>query len=103
METYRVSCTKYAAHENWNVRKTNQNRLIFFSNCAICGKKKNKTFLKNKELHNFDYVKMNKIISKFLLAGEKCMWELHSKEPGFTYGACRSFTKHSEIIKKIEK
>ena len=31
---------------------------------------------------------MNEIISKFLLAGEKCMPEIHLKEPGFTYTTC---------------
>ena len=53
METYYVSCKKYTANENLSVRKTNQNRLMFLSNCAICGKKKS-AFIKNKELHNFD-------------------------------------------------
>ena len=35
---------------------------------------------------------MNKIISKFLLTGDKFMPELHLKQPGFTYSACESFT-----------
>ena len=33
--------------------KLKQNRLMLLSNCAVCGKKK-LTFIKNKELHNFD-------------------------------------------------
>ena len=28
---------------------------------------------------------MDKIISQFLLAGDKCMPEVHLKQPGFTY------------------
>ena len=28
---------------------------------------------------------MNKIINKFLLAGDKCIPEMHLKQPGFTY------------------
>ena len=53
METYCVSCKKYTANTNPNIRKTEQNRLILLSNCAIFGKKKS-TFIKNKKLHNFD-------------------------------------------------
>ena len=44
METYCVSCKKYTADENSSVRKTNQNRLMLFSNYPICGKKKS-TFI----------------------------------------------------------
>ena len=53
METYCISSKKYTGNENSNVRKTKQNRLMLLSNCSICGKKKS-TFIKNKELHNFD-------------------------------------------------
>ena len=53
METYCVSSKKYTGNENSNVRKTKQNRLMLLSNCSICGKKKS-TFIKNKELHNFN-------------------------------------------------
>ena len=53
MELCCVSCKKYTANENSNVRKTKQNRLMLLSNSAICGKKK-LTFVKNKELNNFN-------------------------------------------------
>ena len=96
METYCVSCKKYTENKNSSVRKTKQNRLIMLlSNCTICGMKKS-TFIKNKELHNSDQFKMNKIINKFLLTGDKFMPELHLKQPGFTYSACGPFTKHRE-------
>ena len=36
---------------------------------------------------------MNKIVNKMLLAGDKFMPELHLRQPGFTYGACRLFIK----------
>ena len=63
METYCVSCKKI--NKNLGVRKTKENRLMILSHCAICGKKK-LTFIKNKELHNFnDYFEMNKIVNKF--------------------------------------
>ena len=46
---------------------------------------------------------MNKIINKFLLAGDKFMPELHFKQPGFTYSACGSFTKHRKRIQKFRE
>ena len=83
---------------------------MLLSNCAICGKKKKKKMIciKKQELHNFnnisnDWFKMNKIINKFLLTGEKFMTELHLKQPGFTYSACGPFTKHRERIRKFRE
>ena len=46
---------------------------------------------------------MNKIIKKFLFAGDKFMSEFHLKQLGFTYSACGLFTKHRERIKKIRE
>ena len=37
---------------------------------------------------------MNEIVNRFLLAGDKFMLEMHLKQPGFTYSACRPFTKN---------
>ena len=95
METYCVNYKKYTANENSSVRKTKENRLMLFlkSNCAVCGKKKS-TFIKSKELHNFNKFKMNKVINKILLTGDKRMPELHLKQPGFTYSAYGPITKH---------
>ena len=53
MEAYCVSCKKYAANGNLGVRKNKQNTLMFLPNCTICDKEK-MTFIKNKELHNFN-------------------------------------------------
>ena len=36
----------------------------------------------------FKSIKMNAIVNKLLLAGDKFMPEMHLKQPGFTYGAC---------------
>ena len=44
---------------------------------------------------------MNKIVNKFLLAGDKFMPEMHLKQPGFTYSACGPFTKIEEKIGKF--
>ena len=47
---------------------------------------------------------MNEIVSKFLLAGDKVMPEMHLKQPaalgklGLTYSDCGPFTKTKERI-----
>ena len=46
---------------------------------------------------------MNKIVYKFLLAGDKFMSEMHLKQPGFTYSACGPFTKNKERIEKFKE
>ena len=46
---------------------------------------------------------MNKIVNKFLLAGDKFMPERHLKQPGFTCSACEPFTKNKERIQKIKE
>ena len=38
--------------------------------------------------------KMNEIVNKFLLAGDKFMPEMHLKQPEFTYSASGPFTKN---------
>ena len=47
--------------------------------------------------------KMNEIVDKFLLAGDKFMPEMHLKQPGFTYSACGPFTKNEERIQKFQE
>ena len=44
--------------------------------------------------------KMNEIVNKFLLTGDKFMPEMHLRQPGFTYSACSPFTKTKERICK---
>ena len=46
---------------------------------------------------------MNKTINKFLLAGDKCMREMHLREPECNYSACQPFTKNKERIQKIKQ
>ena len=50
-----------------------------------------------------NYIKMNEIVNKFLLAGDKFMPEMHLKQPGFTYRSCRPFTKNKERIQKFKE
>ena len=46
---------------------------------------------------------MNKIINKFLLAGDKFMPAMHLRQPQFTYSACGPFTKHKELRNLIKQ
>ena len=45
--------------------------------------------------------KMNDIINKFLLTGDKFMPKVHLRQPQFTYSACGPFTKHKQRIQKF--
>ena len=101
MEIYCVSCNKNTANDNSSVTKAKQNRRMLLSNFAVCCKKKS-TFIKNKELSN-DNFKMNKVMNRFLLTGDKFISELLLKQPVLTYSACGPFTKPRERIQNLEK
>ena len=45
---------------------------------------------------------MNKVINKFLLAGDKFMPEMHLRQPRFVCSACGPFTRHKERIKEFK-
>ena len=45
---------------------------------------------------------MNKIINKFLLAGNKFISEMRLSQPGFTYSACGPSTKNKQRIQKFK-
>ena len=47
--------------------------------------------------------KMNEIVNKFLLAGDKFMPGMNLKQPRFTYSASGPFTENKQRIKKIKK
>ena len=46
---------------------------------------------------------MNEIVSKFLLAGEKIMPEVHLRQSRFAYIACGPFTKNKERIQRFKE
>ena len=48
-------------------------------------------------------LKMNKIINKCLLNGNKVLPELHLKQLGFTYSACGPLTKNRDRIQKFRE
>ena len=96
---------------------------MILSKCAICGSK----FIKKQEakglLSNLGIrtplskipilgdvlsaiplnYKMNDVINKFLLAGDKFMLEMYLKQPGFTYSASGPFTKNKKRIQKFKE
>ena len=80
---------------------------MLLSSYAASGKKK-PTFTRNRELHNFniisnDQFKINKIIDKLLLTGDKFIPELHLKQPRLTFSACGPFTKHRKRIQRFRE
>ena len=107
------------------VSATSNGRTMILSRCAICGSKKPK-FIKKQEakglLSNLGVrtplskiqilgdvlptmlnpiplnYKMNDIINKVLLTGDKFMPEIHLRQPGFTYSACGPYNKNKERI-----
>ena len=46
---------------------------------------------------------MNKIVNKFLLAGDKFMREMYLNQPGFTYSACVPCIKNKKRIQKFKE
>ena len=44
---------------------------------------------------------MNETVKKSLLTEDRFMPEMHQKHPGFTYSACRPFTKNKKQIRKF--
>ena len=118
MKTYCIKCRKNTENLNSKIFKTKNGRLIMQSKWPMCRIKKSR-FMKEKEansllrnlgiktllsqipLLNVLSVKMNEILNKFLLVGDKFMPEMHLKQPGFTYSACGPFTKNKERIEKF--
>ena len=47
--------------------------------------------------------KMNETVNKFLIAGDKFIFEMHLRQPGFTYSACGPFTRNKERIQKFKE
>ena len=55
------------------------------------------------QLNRMQLYKMNDIINKFLLAGDKFMPEMHLKQLQLTYSTCGQFTKNKERIQKFKE
>ena len=107
MKSYCVKCRKNTENLNSKIFKTKNGRLIMPSKYAECGFRKLR-FVKEQEAKGllsslglktwlieiplfgdifFWVYKMNEIVNKFLLVGDKFMFEMHLKQSGFTYSA----------------
>ena len=110
MPSYCLKCRKNTESINPRVSKTN-GKTIILSKCAICGagfiKKQEpsgifsnlglKTLSSENPLLDvilFQNCKMNELVNRFLLSGDKFMPEMHLKQSGFTYSARGPFTKN---------
>ena len=123
MLSYCLKCRRNTESINPKVSKTTNSKAMILSTCAICGSKKSK-FIKQQEakvLSNLGLktpldkipvlskyfvlikYKMNNLINKFLLAGDKFVPEIHLRQPQFTYSACGPFTRHEERIQKFKE
>ena len=47
------------------------------------------------------HIKMNELVNKFYLAGDKFLPEMHLKQLGFTNSACGPFMRNKESIEKF--
>ena len=123
MLSYCFKCRRNTKSINPKVSKTTNGKAIVLSTCAICGSKKSKfikeqeakgllsnlglrTLLNNNSIRRYFVLikyKMNNLINKFLLAGDKFMPEIHLRQPQFTYSACGSFTRHEKRIQKFKE
>ena len=105
MNSYCVKCKKDTENIDSKMFRTKNNIWIMQSKCPICRIKKSR-FIKNQEakglLSNLGFktplskiplstvlfwmrsYKMNEIVNKFLLVGDKFMPEMHLKQPDFT-------------------
>ena len=54
-------------------------------------------------ISSFKVIKVNEVVYKSLLTGDKFMSEMHLKQPRFTYNACGPFTKNKEKIQKFKE
>ena len=127
MKSYCLKCRKNTENINPKVSKTSNGRTMVLWKCAICDSKKSR-FIENQGakgllcnlgvntplistntgwyfvlMRMLNFYKMNEIVNKFLLAGDKFMPEMHLKQPGFTYSACGPFTKNKERIQKFKE
>ena len=105
MNTYCIKCRKDTENIDPKIVKTKNNRLLMQSKCSICGIKKWRFFKEQEAKGLFSnlgiktslskipllnvlfwmHIKINEIINKLLLVGDKFLPEMHLKQPGFTY------------------
>ena len=55
------------------------------------------------QLNAISLYKINDILDKFLLTGDKFIPELHLKQSQFTYSSCGPFTRNKERMQKFKE
>ena len=113
MKSYCVKCRNDTENLNLKIFKTKSGRLVLQSKYADCAIKSSRFVKKQEEKRLitslglkrrlskialfgdifFWVYKMNEIVNKFLLVGDKFMPQMHLKQPGFTYSACGPFSR----------
>ena len=114
MLSYCVKYGKKIGNLNSKILQRKGGIIIMQSKRAVCGSKKSRFVKEQKgkallsslglkiplnKIPLFSNIlfwlyKINEIVNKFLLAGDKFMLEMHLKQPGFTYSVCGPFTKN---------
>ena len=122
-----ILCRKDTENINPRVSNTSNGSKTIFSRCAICGSKK---FIKDQKAngllsnlgvktplskvpilgdilllneHAKLYIKMNEIVNKFLLAGDKFMPEMHLKQPGLLTVLVDHLLKTKKEFRNLKK
>ena len=125
MLSYVWSVQKYKKWKTWSCKKNKKKYggIMLLSKYVVCNSKKSK-ILTEREARGllsslgirttfsqiplsgpllFQNYKINEIINKFLLAGDKFMSRMHLRHPGFTNSTCGQFTKNKEEIRKFKE
>ena len=119
-----MKCGKNTESKYPKVARTKNRRICFYQNVKSVIVKKLK-FIKQQEARKllwnltgikvpilndlqianilFSKYKINAIVNKILLPGDKFMPEMYLRQPGFTCSACGPFTKNKERMKKLKK
>ena len=93
MNSYCLKSKKDTKNIHPRVSGTSNGKVIILSKCG--------NLLWNAT--SLSWLKMNKIVNKFLLAVDNFMPEMRLKQPGFTYSAFGPFTKNKERIQKFKE
>ena len=105
MKSFCLNCRKDTENINARISNTSNGKTMILSKSGICASKKSR-FIKNQEakvlLSNLGTRTPS---SKVPLLGDifVLMCEKNLKQPGFTYSACRPFTKNKKRIQKFKE
>ena len=109
MLIYCLKCRKNAESKNPKVVRTKNGRIMLLSKCEMCNGKKSK-FIKEHEARELlsnlgirtplSQILWNEWNNKQIFISRRWIYEMHLKQPGFTYSSCVPFTKNKDKIEK---